>query len=118
MTDGTYQTKIRHELGGDKIAVGSGGVLDIETGGALKIAGVDKTAALAAVPPEGLLGVAAGYKLARGEVTLDGSNPTPVTTGLATVVAAVASFKTAVALGDDPNALTVDYGGAVAAGEL
>lgn len=60
-------------------------------------------------------------RIAFGEVTLDGSNPTSVAaaaTGLATIVAATASLKTAVAPGDDPSWLTVDYGGAVPAGRL
>lgn len=53
-----------------------------------------------------------------GEIALDGSNPTSVTTGLSVVLSANANFKTAVALGDDPNALSIDYGGAVTAGQL
>ena len=40
-----------------------------------------------------VIGVAGGYKIARGSTALDGSNPTPVTTGLATVVAAVVSLR-------------------------
>lgn len=60
-----------------------------------------------------------GYTLARGEVTLDGSNPTSVTpTGLGVVICAVATLKQATAPGDDPVALTVNYGGAVPAGQL
>lgn len=47
MADATYQTKIRRESGGDKIGIASGGEIDIESGGALKIAGTDRTAALA-----------------------------------------------------------------------
>jgi len=50
-------------------------------------------------------------QIARGEVTLDGTNPTAVATGLTTIAGAVAVFKTASALGDDPNALSVDYTG-------
>lgn len=57
-------------------------------------------------------------KVASGEVTLDGSNPTSVTTGLATITAATVSLKTASALGDDPNAVSCDYGGSVTAGQL
>ena len=56
-------------------------------------------------------GVAAGYKLARGTATLDGSNPTTVATGLTTIVAAVACIKKATAPGDDPVAVTVNYSG-------
>lgn len=44
-------------------------------------------------------GVAAGYKIARGATTLDGTNPTPVATGLATVVACNVSLATSVAPG-------------------
>jgi len=51
-----------------------------------------------------------------GEVTLDGSNPTPVTTGLRKVLSAVVAHKTATAPGDDPTTFTVDYGGSVADG--
>ncbi len=53
-----------------------------------------------------------------GEVTLDGSNPTSVTTGLTTIIGAQASLKTATAPGDDPSWLSVDYGGGVPAGRL
>jgi len=41
----------------------------------------------------GVLGVAAGYKLARGSTALDGSNPTPVTTGLTSIAAATVSLR-------------------------
>lgn len=51
------------------------------------------------------------YRIARGEATLDGSNPTPVTTGLNTIVAAYAVQKSATTPGDDPSAVTVDYTG-------
>lgn len=65
-----------------------------------------------------IAGLTTGVKIKHGEITLDGTNPTSVATGLASIVAATASFKTATALGDDPNALSVDYGGSVAAGQL
>ncbi len=55
-------------------SIRSGGVLNVETGGALKFNSVDQTAALATAPA----GVAAGYKIARGVTALDGSNPTSV----------------------------------------
>lgn len=50
-----------------------------------------------------------GAKLWAGEVTLDGANPTPVATDLASVVAATATLKQTTAPGDDPSWLTVDY---------
>lgn len=56
-------------------------------------------------------GVAAGYKIARAEAALDGSNPTPVATGLTTVVAAVATLKGTAAPGDNTSVLTVDFTG-------
>jgi len=46
-----------------------------------------------------------------GEVTLDGSNPTSVVTGLTKVLGAVASLKSATAPGDDPSWLSVNYAG-------
>lgn len=52
-------------------------------------------------------GVAAGYKVARGVTALDGSNPTPVTTGLATVVAAVAMLEGTAAPGVGTSILTI-----------
>ncbi|MBX9877626.1 MAG: hypothetical protein K2Y22_04140 [Candidatus Obscuribacterales bacterium] len=114
MADATFQSKIYKTNNGDKLVAASGGEVDFESGSALKIAGNDRTSALATAPAA----VAAGYKIARGEVTLDGSNPTSVTTGLATVVAAMACIKKATTPGDDPIAITVDYAGSVTAGQL
>lgn len=51
------------------------------------------------------------YRVARGEVTLDGSNPTPITTGLNTIVSATVTLKQATAPGDDPVGASVDYTG-------
>lgn len=56
-------------------------------------------------------GVAAGYKLARGQLTLDGSNPTPAATGLATIVNCTASYQGTAAPGLDPTALSVNPNG-------
>lgn len=52
-------------------------------------------------------GVAAGYKIARGVTALDGSNPTPVTTGLTTVVAAVVTLEGTAAPGVGTSVLTI-----------
>lgn len=46
-----------------------------------------------------------------GTVTLDGSNPTPVTTGLTTVLGGVCSLNSSTAPGDDPSWLSVGYTG-------
>jgi hypothetical protein len=53
----------------------------------------------------------ATYKIARGEATLDGSNPTTAATGLTTIVSASVTLKTATAPGDDPSWLTCNYTG-------
>jgi len=114
MADATYSPKVYKNNGGDKQVVASGGVLDIESGGALQIAGTDVTAVLATAPAA----VAAGYKIARGVHTTVDEDDT-VVTGLATVVAVVAS------LGSDPVAgcskVTATIGnqaGAPAAGSI
>ena len=49
--------------------------------------------------------------IASGTITLDGTNPTPVTTGLTTITGASVSFYTDTALGDDPNALSCLWSG-------
>jgi hypothetical protein len=75
----------------------------------LKIAGTDRTAALATAPSA----VAAGYKIARGTAAaLDGSNPTPIATGLTTIVAAAVQLRGTAAPGDNTSVLTTDYTGA------
>lgn len=53
-----------------------------------------------------VVGVAAGYKIARGVTALDGSNPTPVATGLATVVGANVSLMGSAAPGVGTSVLT------------
>jgi hypothetical protein len=49
-------------------------------------------------------------KVVSGEVTLDGSNPTPVDTGLRGIVSAVVIQKSTATPGDDPSGFTVNYG--------
>lgn len=104
----TQNVKVGIEQGGDRGFVKSGGTLDIEAGGALKIAGTDKTAQLAAA----VAGATAGYKVARGEIALDGSNPTPVATGLTTIVSATATIKRTSAVSSGTAFVTVDFTGA------
>ncbi len=58
-----------------------------------------------------VVGVAAGYKLARGAASLDGSNPTPIATGLTTVVAGIACLNTTSAPGVSTQLLTTDISG-------
>lgn len=57
-----------------------------------------------------VIGVAAGYKIARGTTKLDGSNPTPVLHGLTTVVAHMANPR-GTAAPNDPVQVTTDVSG-------
>lgn len=101
----SYNSSNYQQQGGDRWVVGgdldvvSGGEIDIqtgariniETGGTLEFNGTDKTAALAAATATPVAGVAAGYKLARGEAAVTGSSD--IATGLATVVAVTVSLE-------------------------
>lgn len=112
--DTTIQAKVQHREGGDLLAIASGGSLDIESGGALKIAGTDKTAQLSAA----IAGIAAGYKIARGRSTTVTAADT-IVTGLATVVAVIASLDSDPV--DDPfmcSATVGDQAGSPAAGSF
>ncbi len=51
------------------------------------------------------------FKVAAGEVTLDGSNPTPVTTGLTTIAAATCTRKSTAAPGVSTHLFSVSYSG-------
>ena len=114
MADATYQPKVYKTSDGNKLAVASGGEVDIESGGALKIAGTDRASALSTAPAA----VAAGYKIARGTVTPTTASHT-VVTGLATVVAVVASLKGAPTLTHMFNAADIgDQAGTPAAGSV
>jgi len=118
--DATYNTKVQQRNGGDLLAVASGGTLDIESGGTLSIAGVDKTAAVAGLPAttDYAVGVAAGYKIARG-VHLQVAAVDTVVTGLTTVVAVVASPIQAVTAKQSFVAVLIgNQAGAPAAGSV
>ncbi len=54
----------------------------------------------------GVSGVAAGYAIARGTTALDGSNPTPITTGLTTVTGFAATLQGSAAPGVGTSVLT------------
>jgi len=101
-------TKVYFEQGGATLQVASGGTINLASGAALTANG---NALMNAVTGLNAGVAAAGLKIVGGEVTLDGSNPTPVTTGLTTIYAAFAIQKVAVTPGDDPSAFTVDYTG-------
>ena len=66
----------------------------------------DFTELYAASVTNAVAGVASGYKIARGSTALDGSNPTPVTTGLATVVSATVTLRGSSAPGVGTSVLT------------
>jgi hypothetical protein len=87
-------TKVYFPQGGDTLEVASGGTINIQTGASIKYNGLSSSGVVKA-----------------GTVTLDGSNPTPVTTGLNTVVTGGATLKSATTPGDDPTYFTVDYNG-------
>src|SRR5947209_808400 len=99
-----------NEQGGARTVIG--GEIDIVSGGALKVAGTDKTAALAAAVAAPIAGVGASYMVARGETALDGSNPTPVATGLTSVVGFSATLKGSAAPGVGTSVLTAVISGA------
>lgn len=98
MADATYAPKVYKDKGGDRINVTSGGEINVEAGAT--VTGVVQSAANAA-----------GYRIARGTVTLDGTNPTTAATGLTTIVAATVSLKSATAPADDPSWLSHNYTG-------
>lgn len=62
-----------------------------------------------AVAQEFVVGVGTGYKTARGVVTLDGGNPTPVATGLVAVVGASANLISTGHVAGDPITVTVGF---------
>lgn len=95
----------RMEGQGDIWSIGTGGVLNIESGGQLQIAGSDRTTALSTAPAA----VAAGYKIARGETALDGSNPTDIASGLTSIVACSASIKATAAPGSGDGTRVITY---------
>lgn len=103
-SDKFMETTIQQPQGPvDAIVFRSGSQLVLETGAKLYVGGADVTGAVAT---GGVAGIAAGYILARGEAALDGSNPTPIATGLTTVVAFVAMLKGSVAPGVGTSVLT------------
>lgn len=99
-------------LGSERDAIASptpGLMVYNTTAGELNARGASGWLAMIANP---LGGVAAGYRMARGETALDGSNPTTVATGLTTIVMAVACLKGTVAPGVGTSHVTYDWSGA------
>lgn len=118
LIDPTYDAKNQQQPGDTWVI---GGSLDIDSagaGGKFKIDGVDLTAAIAALPPASnyAVGVAAGYKVARGQHTM-GSAVDTVVTGLTTVTSVVASMESDPVLAcDRVSAQIGDQAGSPAAG--
>ena len=99
---GTHEHKTQNEI----LTFGAGSILQVEPGAAAP--GLIRSVS---EPPS-------GFVLAQGEVTLDGSNPDlgddrPHGHRVGQCRAEAGHHP-----GDDPVALTVDYGGAVPAGRL
>lgn len=114
MVDTTYQTKVYIAQGGAELVVASGGDINIESGGALKVGGVDKTSQLS----NALAGTSAAKKFVGGQLATVTAADT-VVTGLTTVIACGASLDSDP--GDDPmlvSATIGDQAGAPAAGSI
>lgn len=110
-------TSNRHEQGGAHWAVGSGGVLDIESGGELRIAGTDRTAAILSAATGSVsnpvASTATGKKVAGAASTVSASEDTANTKTIATgitIAAAIVQITRAGAVVTDDAA--VSYSGA------
>jgi hypothetical protein len=101
--------------GGGWGRIKNGAVLNIESGGQLQVAGVDRTSSLIANP---LAGTTSGKKFVAGQLLTSTAADT-VVTGLATVVACGGTLDDDP--GDDPMLVSVtrgDQNGAPAAGSI
>ena len=81
--------------------VASGGTLTVASGGTLAIDSTATVTGLVTGPSN------ASYKVARGTITLDGSNPSSATTGLTAIVACTVTNKRSTAPGLDPTDFTI-----------
>lgn len=107
-SDSTFVTAVHGADQGKGRVVESarGGYLDFTDGAGLQVSGVDVTAAVATA----VAGTVAGTKTASGTVTLDGSNPTPIATGLTAVTSVEFTLLSTAAPGIDPLMFTADFG--------
>ena len=105
----TYYATANYQASGSDWEIG--GTLNVQSGGVLSINGADVTSKLAASVANPVAGAASGYKVAQGETALDGSNPTPVATGLATITACTLTIKTASAPGVSTSVVTYGSSG-------
>ena len=108
--DKSHDTLNYADQGGARTVIG--GEIDIVDSGKLKLGGVDVTPALTIASQ--VLGAGAGYIIARGETALDGANPTPVVTGLGTVIGFALTLKGSVA----PGLGTCQLTGVIALGSI
>lgn len=91
-------TLIYFTQGGSALTVASGGTVTIQSGGTLAVA------ATSGLTVGGLSNTGV---VKCGTVTLDGSNPTPITTGLSSISGVTLTQQGSTAPGDDPVYLTV-----------
>ena len=116
-SDPLIGSKVQELANGDALVVKSGGQITLETGAKLNIGGVDLTNTAGGVA-NAAAGVAAGYKIARGQATTATASDT-VVTGLTTVVAVIANLDDAPST--DPEVATASIGdqaGSPAAGSI
>jgi hypothetical protein len=114
-SDPSIAAKVQHLNNGDSLIVKSGGEVNFESGAKLKVGGADVTSSVAT---GGVAGVAAGYKIARGQATTATASDT-IVTGLTTVVAAFAQLDAGPVVGaEEATASIGDQAGAPAAGSI
>ena len=96
MPDGTYQPKVYRDQGGDKVTVKSGGVINIETGGAIQANGT-QASALSAItdstggtPATTFAAITAGGAYAQADMTAVKNALAQVATSLNAIRAALA----------------------------
>jgi hypothetical protein len=93
----TAQSTVKNYFSGCQ-AVNCDNVMHV--GGTLAVASTATVTGLVSAPSN------ATYKVARGETALDGSNPTPVTTGLTTITGCALSIKSTAAPGVSTSVIT------------
>ena len=118
MADATYQPKVYVTSAGDKHVIASGGELDVESGGALKLAGTQITATaaelnqVASVADPVLATPTAGKELVAGNKSVTGSSTVDLTGTLTSIDAAWATLGTAPGTGaGDPFLVSVSISG-------
>lgn len=75
-----YQTKVYLDSGGDRQVIASGGEIDILSGGALKVAGTDRTTQL----NKAVISGTAGKKIVGAQVSIGATGSSSVSTSAGT----------------------------------